>query len=65
MELEAAMAVKLADTRAEIQSILGSASSEVQQVVAEVLRLERDKLHLKLPRGIVEDITDLVKKIVK
>ncbi len=59
------MAVRLADTRAEIQSILGSASSEVQQVVAEVLRLERDKLHLKLPRGIVEDITDLVKKIVK
>jgi hypothetical protein len=59
------MAVKLADTRAEIQSILGSASPEVQQIVAEVLRLERDKLHLKLPRGIVEDITDLVKKIVK
>lgn len=59
------MAVKLADTRSEIQSILGSESSEVQQVVAEVLRLERDKLHLKLPRGIVEDITDLVKKIIK
>lgn len=59
------MALRLTDTRAEIQSILGSTSPEVQQVVAEVLRLEREKLHLKLPRHIVEDITDLVKKIVK
>ena len=59
------MALKLTDTRAEIQSILGSTSPEVQRVVAEVLRLEREKLHLKVPRHIVEDITDLVKKIVK
>ncbi len=53
------------DTREQVQELVRSASPEVQQVVAEVLRLERDKLHLKLPRGIVDDITDLVKRIVK
>jgi hypothetical protein len=55
----------MADTREQIQTMVRSAPPEVQEVIAEVLRLERDKLHLKLPRGIVEDITDLVKKIVK
>ncbi|MBO0799405.1 MAG: hypothetical protein J2P31_11350 [Blastocatellia bacterium] len=55
----------MSDTREQIQELVRSASPEVQQVVADVLRLERDKLHLKLPRGIIEDITDLVKKAVK
>lgn len=55
----------MSDTREQVQELVRSASPEAQRVVAEVLRLERDKLHLKLPRGIVEDITDLVKKIVK
>lgn len=55
----------MSDTREQVQELVKSASQEVQHVVAEVLRLERDKLHLKLPRGIVEDITDLVKKSVR
>jgi hypothetical protein len=55
----------VADTREQIQDIVKAEPQDVQQVIAEVLRLEREKLHLKLPRGIVEDITDLVKKIIK
>ncbi len=55
----------MADTREQIQEVIRTAPPEVQQVIAEILRLERDKLHLKVPRGIVEDITDLAKKIIK
>jgi hypothetical protein len=54
----------MADSREQIHAMIRDAPAELRQVVAEVLRLERDKLHLKLPRGIVEDITDLVRKIV-
>jgi hypothetical protein len=53
------------DTREQVQEIARAASPEARQVITEVLRVERDKLHLKLPRGIVQDITDIVKKIVK
>jgi hypothetical protein len=55
----------VADTREQIQDMVRAEPEDVQQVIAGILRLEREKLHLKLPRGIVEDITDLVKKIVK
>lgn len=54
----------MADSREQIQAMIREAPAEVRALVAEVLRLERDKLHLKLPRGIVEDITDLARKIV-
>ena len=55
----------MSDTKEQGQAIFGEATAEVQEVVGEVLRLEQEKLYLKVPRGIVEDITDLVKRIVK
>jgi len=55
----------MTDTKEQGQAIFGEASAEVQEVAGEVLRLEQEKLYLKVPRGIVEDIADLVKKIVK
>lgn len=54
----------MADSREQIHAMIRDAPAELREVVAQVLRLEGDKLHLKLPRGIVEDITDLVKRIV-
>jgi hypothetical protein len=54
----------MTDTKDRIQGLIRDASPEVQQIVAQVLRLEQDKLYLAKPRGIVEDITDLVRKIV-
>jgi hypothetical protein len=54
----------MTDTKDKIQALIRDSSEEVQQVVAQVLRLEQDKLFLAKPRGIVEDITDLVRKIV-
>jgi hypothetical protein len=51
-------------TREQIQALLQEASPEAQEVVAQVLRLEKEKLHLKLPRGVVEDITDVIKRLV-
>lgn len=55
----------MGDTAEQVQRLIREAPPEVQEVVAEVLRLEREKLHLKLPRGINDDIADVVRKIVK
>lgn len=52
------------DTRTTIQALIRESPPEVQKVVGEVLRLEKEKLHLANPRGIVEDISDLVRRLV-
>ena len=54
----------MSDTKSTIQTLVRESSPEVQKVVGEVLRLEKEKLHLAKPRGIVEDITDLVRRLV-
>lgn len=42
-----------------------SLSEEEQIVLTELLRLENDKLHLALPRGIKKDILDMIRRVVK
>jgi hypothetical protein len=51
-------------TRRRIVELVNELPDDVREVLAEVLRLEKDKLHLKLPRGIVEDIADVIKRVV-
>ena len=48
-----------------IQEPIASASPEVKQIIEEVLQLEKDKLYLKTPRNINEDILKIIKKIVQ
>jgi hypothetical protein len=54
----------MTDSKDRVQALIRDSPEEVQQVVAQVLRLEQEKLYLAQPRGIVQDITDLVRKIV-
>jgi hypothetical protein len=47
-----------------IRELMSDASPEVRQIVGETLRIERDKLHMKLPRNVVEELVDAIEMAV-
>ena len=48
-----------------VQKPITDASSEVKEIIEQVLQLEKDKLYLKTPRNINEDILNIIKKAVQ
>lgn len=48
-----------------IQEPIANASTEVKQVIEQVLKLEKDKLYLKTPRNINDDILNIIKHVVQ
>ncbi len=54
-----------ADEEQQITEILANTSKDAQSVLAEVLRLEQEKLHMKNPMGIIDDIVSNVKAAIK
>ena len=48
-----------------IQQPITEASPEVKQVIEEVLKIEKDKLYLKTPRNINEDVLNIIKQVVQ
>ncbi len=48
-----------------VQKPITSASQEVKEIIEKVLQLEKDKLYLKTPRNINEDILNIIKKVVQ
>ncbi len=48
-----------------IQEPITDAPSEVKQVIEQVLKLEKDKLYLKTPRNINDDILNIIKQVVQ
>lgn len=48
-----------------IQEPINNASPEVKEIIEQVLQLEKDKLYLKTPRNINEDILNIIKKVVQ
>lgn len=48
-----------------IQEPIANAPPEVKQIIEQVLQLEKDKLYLKTPRNINEDILNIIKKVVQ
>lgn len=48
-----------------IQQPITNAPPEVKQIIEQVLQLEKDKLYLKTPRNINEDILNIIKKVVQ
>lgn len=48
-----------------IQKPITEASPAVKEVIEQVLQLEKDKLSLKTPRNINEDILNIIKKVVQ
>ncbi|MEO0012477.1 MAG: hypothetical protein RLZZ535_866 [Cyanobacteriota bacterium] len=47
-----------------IQEPIANAPSEVKQIIEQVLKLEKDKLYLKTPRNINDDILNIIKHVV-
>ena len=48
-----------------IQEPITNAPPEVKQVIEEVLQIEKDKLYLKTPRNINEDVLNIIKQVVQ
>jgi hypothetical protein len=53
------------DMKKQIESILRKLSAEEQEILWKVIKAERDKLHMKNPRGINEDIGKAITEIIK
>ena len=48
-----------------IQEPIANAPTEAKQVIEQVLKLEKDKLYLKTPRNINDDILNIIKHVVQ
>jgi hypothetical protein len=54
-----------ADMKKKVTDILKGLSTDERELLAKIIQAERDKLHMKNPRGINEDIRKAVTEIVK
>lgn len=55
-----------ADTRLQdVQEPITKAPPEVRKIIERVLQLEKDKLYLRSPRGINDDILKIIKEVVQ
>lgn len=50
---------------ASIQEPITNAPTEVREVIEQVLKIEKDKLYLKTPRNINDDILNIIKQVVQ
>jgi hypothetical protein len=48
-----------------VEEPVNEASPEVQEIIVRVLQLEKDKLYMKTPRFINEDILKIIKDVVQ
>ncbi len=53
------------DAKAEIEKVLSEIPDEVRTVVSEILGIETKYIHMNLPRGIHDEIVDMVERVVK
>ncbi len=49
----------------DVQEPITNAPPEVRQILERVLQLEKDKLYLKSPRNISDDILKIIKEVVQ
>lgn len=49
----------------DVRSPLEAATPEVQLIVERVLQLEKEKLYLKNPRHINDDVLQIIKEVVQ
>ncbi|MGF1479905.1 MAG: hypothetical protein ACFB4I_10485 [Cyanophyceae cyanobacterium] len=48
----------------KVQEPITSADPEVRQIIERVLQIEKDKLYLKSPRNINDDILSMIKEVI-
>ena len=49
----------------EVQEPIINAPIEVRQIIERVLQAEKDKLYMKTPRGVNDDILRIIKEVVR
>ncbi len=59
------MSIKTKFPLQKIQEPILTASPEVRQIIEGVLKIEKEKLYLKVPRSIHDDIMILVKEVIQ
>jgi hypothetical protein len=53
------------DTKKKIEQLINEAQPETRKIIGEIFALEKDKLYMSIPHGIVEDIVEKIKDIVQ
>ena len=48
-----------------VQQPIIDAPPEIREIIKQVLQLEKDKLYLKTPRNINEDILNIIKQVIQ
>lgn len=48
-----------------VQQPITDAPPEIREIIQQVLQLEKDKLYLKTPRNINEDILNIIKQAIQ
>ncbi len=48
-----------------VQEPITSAPPEIRQIIERVLQLEKEKLYLKAPRNINDDILTIIKEVIQ
>lgn len=48
-----------------VQEPIINASPEVRQIIERVLKLEKDKLYMKTPRNINDDVLKIIKETIQ
>lgn len=48
-----------------IQEPIEEASPQVKEIIERVLQLEKDKLYLKFPRHINDDVLNIIKEVIQ
>jgi hypothetical protein len=49
----------------DVQKPIITASPEVKEIIERVLKLEKEKLYLKTPRNINDDILKIIKEVIQ
>jgi hypothetical protein len=55
----------MVDTRKKIEELINASQSETRKILGEIFALEKEKLYMSIPHGIVDDIVEKIKDIVQ
>ena len=53
------------ETLNTVQEPITNAPPEIREIMERVLKLEKDKLYMKIPRNINDDILRIVKEVIQ
>jgi hypothetical protein len=53
------------DVEEEVRSILAELSEEERELLSRVLDVERDKLHMKVPHGVNDELSEVIEQTIE